>query len=114
MAIQPLGSGSSGGADWQVDYDSTSETIGITVSGTASALFVDVTITATGKTYSLDCLNGPAGDTLNAGRVVLAGPGSVVGQTAVVPPAAIPTLVKGQAPPYTFDSSGAPGGHLVH
>lgn len=111
MAV--LGSGTSGNATWAVDYDPASQTVGITCTGTANALFVDVTITATGKTFSLDCLHGAAGNTLNAGRVVLAGPGSVLGQSTPVPQSAIPVLVKGQARPYTFDSSGAPGGHLV-
>ena len=109
MADTILGEGSfnNDAATWQIDYDSTSETLGITVTGSASKLVVTVTFTSSQQTFSLDCIHGPAGNVLNAGRVVLAGPGSVLGHPQVVAPGSfpLPPFPRGTSPPYTFDST---------
>lgn len=85
MAVTVVASGGYGpSCTWQVDYDSTSKTVGLTVSAASvTAFFVEVTLT-NGTTFVLDCVNGQAGNLVNQGRVVLVGPGSVLGHTAPV------------------------------
>lgn len=112
MAITVLNVGSTddGAGDtclWSVDYDSISETVGatITTTGTCTQAILELLIPSRGKDYLLDCLGGPAGNITNQGRVVLGGPGSVIGDTTPLPPGSfpLPPFGKGVAPPYEID-----------
>lgn len=107
MAVTVLGEGTDddGAGDtfrWQVDYDSVGETIGTTLvtTGTDSEALLIVKIPSLSKTYTLDCR-----PFLNQGRVVLGGPGSVIGNTTPIPPGSfpLPPFGKGVAPPYEID-----------
>ena len=101
MADEILGHGSTSDAVWSIDYDDVSETIGLTVTGTPLQITIILTITSTQNTYSLD-----ATQYVNQGRVVLGGPGSVLGKNAPIPPAAVPPPpVKGQPSSYQFTES---------
>jgi hypothetical protein len=106
MAATILGSGTSSGQAWQVDYDGVS-TLGLTCTGPGT-LVISVTITATQQTFSLDSTQF-----LNQGRVVLAGPGSVLGFPSPIPPSAVPVPVKGHPPAFTFTSSSSPTLHKI-
>lgn len=90
---------------WVVDYDSTARTIGATITrtGTCSQAELIVTIIASGQVNTLDCLHGPAGDVTNRGRVVLAGPGSVLGHTQPVNNLPVPPFGRGVPPPYEIE-----------
>lgn len=95
MAITVLASGAYGPAcNWQIDWDSSSQTVGITINATSASVFiVEVVSDSPPRDDVLDCVNGPAGDLVNQGREVLVGPGSVLGFTAAVK--TLPTLKSG-------------------
>jgi hypothetical protein len=97
--------GSGDSSQWSVDYDSTAKTIGasIATAGTCVQAELVVTVPSQSQTYTLDCLGGPAGNVTNAGRVILGGPGSVLGHTAPVNNLPVPPFGKGVAPPYEVD-----------
>src|SRR4051794_6430487 len=100
MAITDLGHGTfPPDGTWQLDWDSATRTIGATVaSASPPPTALQIVIEGTVGTYVGDCLNGPAsgtptqnpdgedayllGNILNAGRIVVLGPGSVIGKTA--------------------------------
>jgi hypothetical protein len=97
--------GSGDTLQWNVDYDSTAHTIGTTITstGTCTQAELIVTVPSLSQTYTLDCINGPAGDVRNQGRVVLAGPGSVLGLTKPVTSLPVPPFGRGIPPPYEID-----------
>jgi hypothetical protein len=111
MTVTLLNAGNESDGDgnscgWLVDYDSTAKTIGtsVTLAGTCVVAILVVTVSATGDKYTLDCINGPGGNITNLGRVVLGGPGSVIGQTKPVNNLPVPPfLPKGTPPPYDID-----------
>lgn len=100
MATTILGAGTFGSSvTWQIDYDGVS-TVGCTATGTATDLILTLTVISSQQTYNLDVTQY-----MNQGRVVLAGPGSVLGFTTAVPPSAIPAPApKGQTQPYVISA----------
>lgn len=98
MAIQVLGSSTNSNGteecDWQIDYDSTSQTIGHTCTGQASSLILSVTIVATQQTFHKDVTAD-----LNKGRIV---------DFTGIPANQVPQPVKGQQYPVTFSDAWTP------
>lgn len=68
-----------------VDWDDAARTVSITVNSTVpvTKLEIDIESTKLGS-IAFDCLNGPAGNVVNRGTLILYGPGSILGHTAPV------------------------------
>jgi hypothetical protein len=95
--------GSGNTLQWTVDYDSTARTIGTTITTTGTCTQAELIVTVSGTVYLLDCLHGPAGNITNAGRVILGGPGSVIGRTNPINNLPVPPFGRGVPPPYEID-----------